>query len=280
MSRVMMMGLALGAAMAGCAARAPIERGEASPRVVEMRAAQGEAVEPAPPTDATESTRDERAGGASGLREVFEHVRVDAERRVVEFDGIVPIDAHHKETPDVYLEVVACTKGTREHEALVMTEARPSHVHAALLLIGLEPGAPGAPSGRGREAIAPTGDPVEVRIAYVSEGGDEVEADAAGWIVHAETGEAFETAGWVFSGSRIVTHRGREVYDADGTGLVIGLAMFGNARVSAPAMGGATVALADGFSPEAGVAEPVWIANRERVPRFGTRVVVRVTPAR
>lgn len=275
----MMIGLALVAGLTGCAPRAPIERAEASPRAVGASPTQGEAVEPAPPTTATGSTGDERAGAASGLREVFEHVRVDAERRVVEFDGIVPIDAHHEETPDVYLEVVACTKGTREHEALVMTEARPSHLHAALLLIGLEPGAPGAPRGRGREAIAPTGDPVEVRIAYVNEAGEEVESDAAAWIRHAETGEAFETRGWVFSGSRIVTHRGREVYDADGTGLVIGLAMFGNARVSAPSMGGATLALSDGFNPEAGVDEPVWIANRDRVPKFGTRVVVRLSPS-
>ncbi len=241
---------------------------------------QESAPEPVATEAAPEPAEPESEPEAVAMREVFAHVRVDAARRVVEFDGIVPIDCHHEYTPDVYLEVIACTTGTREHEALVMTEARPSHVHAALLLIGLEPGAPGAPAGRGEWAIEPTGDAVRIEIVYTDASGAEIRADASGWIRHAETGAAFDTRGWVFSGSRIVTHRGREVYDADGTGLMIGLALFGNARVSAPSTGGATVALRDGFSPEAGIAEPVWLANRERVPAFRTPVVVRLSPAR
>ncbi len=247
---------------------------------------------PPPPTPSVESTPESPAeepadAGAQGapeidadtgaFREVFEHVRIDAQRRIVEFDGIVPIDAHHADTPDVYLEVIACTRGTREHEALVMTEARPSHIHAAMLLIGLTPGAPGAPAGRGKDALAPAGDGVRVRIAYTDASGREIETDAANWIRHAESGEAFTTSGWVFTGSRVIEHRGREVYDADGTGLVVGLAMFANARVRAPSTGGATVALRDGFSPEAGIDEPVWIANPDLVPEFKTRVVVRLS---
>eukprot|EP00913_Durusdinium_trenchii_P006317 g5929.t1 len=121
---------------------------------------------PTPDTGAPANPRREAEPEAASMREVFAHVRVDAARRVVEFDGIVPIDCHHEDTPDVYLEVIACTKGTREHEALVMTEARPSHVHAALLLIGLTPGAPGAPAGRGEGAIEPSGDAVRVEIVY------------------------------------------------------------------------------------------------------------------
>ena len=43
-----------------------------------------------------------------------------------------------------WLEQVACMVGTREHESLVVVEAKPSEVHAALLLLGLEPGTPKA----------------------------------------------------------------------------------------------------------------------------------------
>ncbi len=271
--------IAVGAAVVLGACGGP--RGSASPAHAENPPPPAWDQSPTPASEAPPLARDEggAAPDAPALREVFEHVRADAASRVVEFDGIVPIDCHHEDTPDVYLEVIACTKGSREHEALVMTEARPSHVHAALLLIGLEPGAPGAPAGRGGAAVEPTGDAVRVQIVYTDEAGREIGADADAWIRHVETGAVFATKGWVFSGSRIVTHRGREVYDADGTGLLIGLALFGNARVEAPSTGGAAVALRDGFSPEAGVAEPVWIANAERVPAFGTRVIVRLSAA-
>jgi len=211
------------------------------------------------------------------LRAFAEHVRVDAVHRFVEFDGIVPVDCHHEDTPDVFLEVVACTKGTREHEALVMTEAQPSLVHAAMLLIGLEPGSPGAPRTRREAPILPEGDSIRVEFVWRDSSGGEIVSDASDWIRHVETGETFGGSGWVFAGSRIVETQGREFYDADGTGLLIGLATFANARIEEATMGGATVALADPFSPEAGMAEPVWIANPERVPAFGTAVVVRLS---
>lgn len=216
---------------------------------------------------------------APELREVFEHVRVDTTNRIVEFDGIVPIDCHHEDSPEVYLEVIACTKGTREHEALVMTEARPSHVHAAMLLAGMVPGSPGSPEARGEASVSPTGARVLVEIEYVNEAGETITAPASAWIRHVETGARFDAASWVFAGSKIVDYRGREVYDADGTGLLISLAMFANARIEAVGMGGATLALEHGFSPEAGVAEPVWIADASVVPAYKTPVVVRLSAA-
>jgi hypothetical protein len=38
------------------------------------------------------------------------------------------------------LQLVACTNGTKEHESFVAVEARPAHIHAALLLLGAKPG--------------------------------------------------------------------------------------------------------------------------------------------
>lgn len=40
------------------------------------------------------------------------------------------------------LEFVACTKNTKEHEAIVTVEAKPSHIHTALLLLGAKAGHP------------------------------------------------------------------------------------------------------------------------------------------
>src|SRR5262245_60640669 len=41
-----------------------------------------------------------------------------------------------------YLEHLMCSKGTKEHEAILATDAVPHEIHAALLATGAEPGKP------------------------------------------------------------------------------------------------------------------------------------------
>src|SRR5262249_42393464 len=43
---------------------------------------------------------------------------------------------------DGYLEHLMCSKGTKEHEAILATDAVPNQIHAGLLLTGAEPGKP------------------------------------------------------------------------------------------------------------------------------------------
>lgn len=213
------------------------------------------------------------APSPSQTREFAPHVRIDARTGTVEFDGIVPVDCHDPETPDVYLELVACTPDTREHESLVMTTAKPSHIHAALLAAGYEPGTPGTWRLEGDELVRtlPTGDALEVFIAYKNAQGQEIEAPAQDWIINIATGQTFPgsdmgAAVWLFGGSRIIEYRGEEFYDADGAGTLIGLATFESETLSWRSV----------ISPDSSLDEPEWIANRGLVPSFGTPVVVRL----
>lgn len=207
-----------------------------------------------------------------GAEQPFPHIRVDANARTVEFDATVPITLDDPDAPFVYLELVACIPDTKEHETLVVTEALPSHIHAALLLLGLEPGSPGAWEWRddALQSIPPTGPRVRIEFLYTDVNGEEVVARPQEWIVNAETGETFPAGDWVFAGSRIVEWRGEEFYDADGAGTLIGLTTFGSEVLAWPEM----------ISPEASIEEPVWIANAATTPPMGTEVVVRLTPAR
>lgn len=229
---------------------------------------------PTPPPPAPTPT----AVAAGGPREVFPGVRVDVAAKVVEFDGIVPFDAHDPETPLVYLELVACTPDTREHESLVMTRADAAHVHAALLLIGLEPGKPGswAWDGTTLSTKLPTGPALDVLLVTRDAAGAEVVATPQSWIVSARDGKHFgagdlgpgKLGGWVFAGSLVRTRQGREVYEAQGAGTLIGLTTFGSE----------TIAWKSVISPEAAVDEPVWIADKSVVPAMGTPVTVRIRP--
>ena len=213
----------------------------------------------------------------SALREFFPFIRADVAGRLIEVDGVVPIDCHDPNTPDVYLELVACSPDTREHESLVMTRAKASHLHAALLAIGLTPGEPGSWRVESRKLVAvpPRGDPLEVRIAYRDAEGHEIECPIAEWVVSAETHKPFLASdpaapSWVFAGSVIVKRQGVEVYDADGSGTVIGLTTFGSE----------VIAWRDTISPEAAVDAPEWIADVRKVPAAGTPVIVRIRPAK
>ena len=40
------------------------------------------------------------------------------------------------------LELVACTRGSKEHESILSVTARPMHIHTAMLLMGAIPGTP------------------------------------------------------------------------------------------------------------------------------------------
>lgn len=230
---------------------------------------------PAPPV------ADDQRPDAPGPAEVFPGVRVDRAARTVEFDGVVPIDVRNPDGTPIFLEVVVCTADTREHESLVATTARPSDIHAALLLIGLEPGRPGgfrrldaAPGERPGtptrfERIPPEGDGVRVDFVVDRDGSASVEP-ASSWVVRDRTLEPLPDDGFVFAGSRFVTRQGREWYDADGAGTLIGLHTFGSECVAWRGV----------MSPESAVDEPAWVAHPSRTPPFGAPVIVRLSPGR
>ena len=107
---------------------------------------------------------------------------------------------------------------------------------------------------------------MSIEVVYTNEQGESVAADIREWIVDVEDARRFEP-GWVFAGSRMVTMGEREVYDADGTGLLVGLTTFGSE----------VVACDKAISHQAEVTEPEWIANRDLVPAFKTPVVLRLS---
>lgn len=215
------------------------------------------------------------AGAPADTGQPFPHVRVDRAARTVEFDGEVPIDARTPDSkgrhPLIYLEQIACTPDTREHESLVVTPARPSHIHAALLLIGLEPGAPGAWAQQDGTLVfsPPTGDGIRIEFVTVGDDGDERVEPALSWVRHARTGARPPNRVFVFAGSRVMDRPRAGTYDADMSGTLIGLATFGTE----------TIAFPEDISPEQSVQEPVWIADPERTPPRGTLVRVRLSPA-
>jgi hypothetical protein len=112
------------------------------------------------------------------------------------------------------LEFVLCRRGARDHETLLETDALPSHVHAALLMIGLEPG-----------EGACGGSLVRVEVSRSMDGPWE---PALAW-TDADEGLAL-TGEFVFAGALL--QQGYDpAYSADASGVIVGLCGVGDETV-------------------------------------------------
>ena len=222
-----------------------------------------------PPT--AEPTRADVAAGSS---------EVDARTNVpVSLAGGMTIDRATREVrieaevacTQGWLEQAVCRAGTREHESLLVVNLPPSRVHAALLLLDMQPGRPGrwdmSPDGVTVSRIAPEGDAV---AAWVESGG--VRVPLSSWIADPVRGRRFPEHPWVFAGSRMRSRPpergGGEQYVADATGSVIGIVTFGDE----------VVAYREVLSDKVETDAPEWQAATERMPPPGTRVTLVLAP--
>ena len=192
----------------------------------------------------------------------FEGVRVHAAAGRVEIQAFVCLDGG-------WLEQIACSPDTREHEALVVIKTRPSNIHAALLMAGVEPGSPGRWSYEDGtvSAVPPTGDHLDILVRSERDGRI-VEEPIGSWIIGATDERPFPDVTWVFAGSVFAENpdwmEPGEHYVADLTGSIVGLVTFGDEVI------GFRQVMADQESVEA----MQWQVNTDHVPPIGTPVTL------
>ncbi|MFG0293261.1 MAG: YdjY domain-containing protein [Phycisphaerales bacterium JB050] len=179
---------------------------------------------------------------------------IDTTDRTVRFSGIVPIAANERPM----LEVLVCTPDSREHEALVMTRVRASHVHAALIALGAAPGEPGGLVWDGDGFILREPSGPRIRVRFNTKQDDRAWTDAGDWFI--TDPETPIDRHWLFTGS--AEHKAG--YAADSDGVIVGLVSFTTEVI------GLSRAITDLDHDRAFDFFP----NPERVPAFGTPVVV------
>jgi len=116
------------------------------------------------------------------------------------------------------IEVFACPKLSKEHEAIVATNCPARLIHAGLLAIGLEPG---RPVSFDPEYAPAEGPKVEVRVRWRNATGQVQETRAQEWIRNTKTGKPLADD-WVFAGSGFWRDPadGSEHYEADGGDMI------------------------------------------------------------
>ena len=217
-----------------------------------------------------------KADADTGLKAVLPHLRIDRKRQFVDVDATVVFARPDEAEPGSnlvagqWLELVACTPGMRDYESLLAVKARPSHIHQALLMIGLVPGSPirRVMTDEGQsKVIAPRGPPVEV-IVIIGTGPDACQIPINRWIIDRDSAKPLADHSWLFTGSAFAQVETRPVYLADLNGSVVTLVNFGDDLL---ARATTVTNRDDGMK---------WVANAKAIPAAGTELVLRLMAAK
>jgi hypothetical protein len=163
------------------------------------------------------------------------------------------------------LELLACKAGTKEHESILATDAEPSHLHAALLALGLTPGraARWIEDADFVRAIPPRGPHLRISLRWQDAQGKAHEADAASWLTVSGEDGTEPPQHWIFIGSRMMPDG---EYLADSSGDIITVANFMEAVIDVP------------FESSRSNEQLEFEANQKVIPPVGTPVTVVVSP--
>lgn len=179
------------------------------------------------------------------------------------------------------LELIACTKDTKEHESIIRVDARPSHIHTALLLLRAKPGHPAMHKAIDKEGtrfipVPPTGGPVDVFLVFKNAEGKEEEHPISDFIGPVDSEDApvegdkpvkFPTHTFLFAGSVLNGEgKGPRTYVCDQSGSVISIATFGDELLCLP-----------GIHDQADSMR-MWQVNGEKLPPLDSKITLRLRP--
>ncbi|MGE5608019.1 MAG: YdjY domain-containing protein [Bacillota bacterium] len=181
------------------------------------------------------------------------------------------IDVHHKQVrmeceavnARAPLEFFVCAAGGAEHETVLRSRAKASHLHLALLLIGLTPGEPGYRELSGKR-VPPHGPLLDITCEFEKDG-RLVRLPPHQLMRQIKTKAPLSPLHWVFAGSRL-TDDGR--YAADATGYLVTVVNFDYSVLDMPELrSSANEALE-------------WEINPDTVPKRDTPVWLIIEPAK
>lgn len=189
-------------------------------------------------------------------KNIFVEVLPDKKRRVV-----VSAEVCLREGQ---LELLLCRKATKEHESILTADVDARNLHAALIAAQAKPGSPVRFVPKYRAA---SGSTIKVSLQFQDKN-KQVTAPAQSWLKNAKTNKPLQSD-WIFAGSRLVTNP----LDPDGDkhylandGDVICVSNFETALLDLP------------IQSSKENADLLFIANTERIPPLGTKVVVILEP--
>jgi hypothetical protein len=132
--------------------------------------------------------------------------------------------------PEEKLEFLVCATGTKEYESVLRSRARPSHLHLALLMLGLQPGQPVKFSEPDNTWIPPKGPALKLSCEFQRDG-KTITLPASRLMRSVKEKAAMPDVNWVFVGAPALDDG---EYAADVTGYLITLVNFEHTVIDIP----------------------------------------------
>jgi len=240
--------------------------------IVGAAPARAQEPEPIDRPAASEGAKRSAAGDAIEKKLKLPGIKINVKERCLDVDSFVCLDQGT-------LELVACTKDTKEHESIVAIDARPMHIHTALLLLGAKSGSPAMRQqvGDGEQMrwvdVEPRGGAVDVSLVFEDKEGKTIERPISDFISRApDEGDPklegkFPTSTFLFAGSHLQGDGpGPRKYLAGVSGNVISIATFGDELLCLPDLHG----------HENG--SLLWQVDATHLPAVGSKVTLRLRP--
>jgi biopolymer transport protein ExbD len=165
------------------------------------------------------------AAAASAPQAGFPFIRIDAARRRIEVD----CEALNVDIP---VEFFCVQAGGNEHESILRTQAKASHIHAALLILGLTPGGCVHYDQVTHVWSPPYGPALNISCRYVLNG-KETTVPAYRLMRQEKTKVPMPPMSWVFAGSKVMDDG---TYAADITSYVVSMVNFDYTLIDIPAL--------------------------------------------
>lgn len=161
------------------------------------------------------------------------------------------------------LEFFCVVRGSSEHESVLRSDVKPSHLHMALLMLGLEPGAPLTWSEQEQKWLPPHGPALKISVEYEKDG-KVVQYPANRLMRGTESKKEAPAMTWIFAGSRLMED-GK--YAADVTGYLVSIVNFELTVIDVPKIASSANETLE------------WEYNPDLVPKTGTKVWMILEPA-
>lgn len=161
------------------------------------------------------------------------------------------------------LEFFLCATGTQEHEAVLRSAVKASHLHQALLMIGLKPGEPVRYVKSTNKWLPPQGPPLQIAAEFERDG-KKTSVPAYRMMRNVKTKKEMPALTWVFTGSRMMED-GK--YAADVTGYLISVVNFDLTVIDIPELASSANEMLE------------WEINPDVLPKQGAKVWLVIEPA-
>jgi hypothetical protein len=162
------------------------------------------------------------------------------------------------------LEFLVCATGTKEYESVLRSRARPSHLHLALLMLGLAPGQPVKFNEAENVWIPPRGPALKLSCEFVRDGKTTV-IPASRLMRSVKDRTAMPDVHWVFVGAPTLDDG---EYAADVTGYLITVVNFEHTVIDIPQLKSSKNESLE------------WEINPEVMPKRNTPIWLIIEPAK